>query len=220
MSRIKIFTGHFGSGKTEIAINYAINTANKNQKAAIVDLDIVNPYFCTRSLKGELQKKGVQVISSDPNLLNAELMVISAQVLSVFNDRSYQAFFDVGGDPEGAVVLGQYNELFKKELYDMYYVVNNRRPLTSNNEDTEEYIKFIENSSRLKVTHLISNSNLSYETTVSDILEGDRLVEKLSQKLRIPHPYTVCRKDLADEIQGKVNAQIFPIDIYMKTPWG
>lgn len=219
MSRIKIFTGHFGSGKTEIAINSAVNAANENKKTAIVDLDIVNPYFCTRSLKNELEEKGVRVISSDPNLLNAELMVIPAEVLSVFNDKSYQAFFDVGGDDQGAVALGQFNRFFNSEPYDMYYVINNKRPLTSNEEDTERYIKFIETSSRLKVTHLISNNNLSYETTVSDILEGDKLVEKLSGKLKIPHAYTVCRKDLADEIQGKINAKVFPIDIYMKTPW-
>ncbi|MHC6178427.1 ATP-binding protein [Clostridium sp. JNZ X4-2] len=219
MSRIRIFTGHFGSGKTEIAINYAINIADKNQKAAIVDLDIVNPYFCTRSLKRQLEKKGVKVISSDPNLLNAELMVVPAEVLSVFNDKTYQVIFDVGGDAQGAVALGQFNEYFKSEPYDMYYVVNNERPLTSNNEDTEEYIKFIEASSRLKVTHLISNSNLSYETTVSDVLKGDRMVKKLSQKLKIPHSYTVCRADLADEIQAKASGKIFPIDIYMKAPW-
>lgn len=219
MSRIRIFTGHFGSGKTEIAINYAINIAGKNQKAAIVDLDIVNPYFCTRSLKRQLEKKGVKVISSDPNLLNAELMVVPAEVLSVFNDKTYQVCFDVGGDAQGAVALGQFNEYFKSEPYDMYYVINNERPLTSNNEDTEKYIKFIEASSRLKVTHLISNSNLSYETTASDVLKGDRMVKELAQKLKIPHSYTVCRSDLADEIQGKASGKIFPIDIYMKAPW-
>lgn len=101
----------------------------------------------------------------------------------------------------------------------MYYVINNKRPFTSNIEDTEKYIKFIEAASRLKVTHLISNNNLSYETTVSDILKGDKLVEELSRKLRIPHAYTVCRKDLADKVQGKVSAKVFSIDIYMKTPW-
>ncbi|HBC97632.1 MAG TPA: ATP-binding protein [Clostridium sp.] len=219
MSRIKIFTGHFGSGKTEVAINFAINSANENKNTAIVDLDIVNPYFCTRSLKDELNKKGVKVISSDPDLLNAELMVVPAEVLSVFNDKSYQAFFDVGGDDQGAVALGQFNRFFKSEPYDMYYVINNKRPFTSNIEDTEKYIKFIEAASRLKVTHLISNNNLSYETTVSDILKGDKLVEELSRKLRIPHAYTVCRKDLADKVQGKVSAKVFSIDIYMKTPW-
>lgn len=113
MSRIKIFTGHFGSGKTEVAINFAINSANENKNTAIVDLDIVNPYFCTRSLKDELNKKGVKVISSDPDLLNAELMVVPAEVLSVFNDKSYQAFFDVGGDDQGAVALGQFNRFLK-----------------------------------------------------------------------------------------------------------
>ncbi|MBS5824817.1 MAG: P-loop NTPase, partial [Clostridium argentinense] len=98
MSRIRIFTGHFGSGKTEIAINYAINLAKEGRKVAIVDLDIVNPYFCVRDLKTELEKYNIRVISSNPEFVNAELMVVPAEVLSVFNDKSYDVVFDVGGD--------------------------------------------------------------------------------------------------------------------------
>nr|WP_246517613.1 ATP-binding protein [Clostridium aciditolerans] len=219
VSRIRIFTGHFGSGKTEISINYAIKLAKEGKKVAIVDLDIVNPYFCTRGIKKELEEYGIRVIAADPNLSNAELMVVPPEVLSVFNDKSYEVIMDIGGDDQGAVVLGQYNRYLREEPYDMYFVINNNRPLTSNNDDTQDYMRVIQAASRLKVTHLISNTNMSYETAVEDIITGDKTVKELSEKLNIPHKYTVCRRDLIDEVKGKVQGELLPIDIYMKPPW-
>lgn len=219
VSRIRIFTGHFGSGKTEISINYAIKLAKEGKKVAIVDLDIVNPYFCTRGIKKELEEYDIRVIAADPNLSNAELMVVPPEVLSVFNDKSYEVIMDIGGDDQGAVVLGQYNRYLREEPYDMYFVINNNRPLTSNNDDTQDYMRVIQAASRLKVTHLISNTNMSYETAVEDIIRGDKTVNELSEKLNIPHKYTVCRRDLIDEVKGKVQGELLPIDIYMKPPW-
>lgn len=219
VSRIRIFTGHFGSGKTEISINYAIKLAKEDKKVAIVDLDIVNPYFCTRGIKKELEEYGIRVIAADPNLSNAELMVVPPEVLSVFNDKSYEVIMDIGGDDQGAVVLGQYNRYLREEPYDMYFVINNNRPLTSNNDDTQDYMRVIQAASRLKVTHLISNTNMSYETAVEDIIRGDKTVKELSEKLNIPHKYTVCRRDLIDEVKGNVQGELLPIDIYMKPPW-
>lgn len=219
MSRIRIFTGHFGSGKTEIAINYALNLSKRGKKTAIVDIDIVNPYFCTRDVKSMLEANGIRVISSNPEYANAELMVVPPEVISVFNDKSYEVVMDIGGDEQGAVVLGRYNRYFREEAYDMYFIINNNRPFTGDNEGTEEFLRAIENASRLKVTHLISNTNMSYETTSEDILKGDENTERLSKKLGIPYRYTVCRRDLEEQIRGKVRGEILPVDIYMKPPW-
>ncbi|MBK5240826.1 ATP-binding protein [Clostridium sp.] len=219
MSRIRVFTGHFGSGKTEIAINYAINLAKEGKKVVIVDLDIVNPYFCVRDVRKQLEDQGIRVIASNPELVNAELMVVPAEIRAAFNDKSYEVVIDVGGDDSGSIALGQYNKYFKEEAYDMFFVINTNRPFTQEPVVIVEYIKAIEKASRLTVTHLISNTNLSYETVPEHIIYGDKVVAKLSKELNIPHEYTVCSKDLVGELKGKLQGDIFGIDIHMLPPW-
>jgi len=182
-------------------------------------MDIVNPYFCSRDVRPHLESQGIRVISSNPSLSNAELAVIPPEVFAIFNDKSYEVVLDVGGDGVGAVALGQFNRYFRAEPYDLYFVINKNRPLTSTREGVLDYIKAIESSSRLKVTHLIANTNLSYETTATDVVAGDRFVAELAEELQLPHTYTVCRADLRAAVEGKVSADILDIDVYMKTPW-
>lgn len=219
MSRIKIFTGHFGSGKTEFAINYALDLAKKGEKVVLVDIDIVNPYFCSRDAEDVLRQNGIRLIASNKKFSNAELAVVPAEVLAVFNDKSYQVIMDIGGDDQGAVVLGQYNRYFREEPYDMFFVINNHRPLTGSSDDTIEYLRSIEGVSRLKVTHLVSNTNLSYETKIEDILYGDKITREVSEKTGIPYEYTLCRKDFLGELEGRVTGKLYGLDIYMKPPW-
>lgn len=216
MSRISIFTGHFGSGKTEIAINYGIKKAKEGKKVMLVDIDIVTPYFCSRDFSEQLQSEyGIKVISSNPNLRNAELMVVSSEVLAAFHDKSYEVIFDVGGDESGARILSTYKEYFDKELYDMYFVFNALRPLTGNNSYIMDYLMIIERTSRLKVTYIISNTNLLEYTEKKHILQGDKEAVALSEKLKIPYKYVVCENGMDKDLVNEVHGEVFPIRLFL-----
>jgi len=220
VSRIKIFTGHFGSGKTEVAINYAIKMSKEGKKVALVDIDTINPYFSIRDIKVKIEKDYmIRVISTSKDLINAELMVLSAEILSVFNDKSYEVILDVGGDDVGARVLGVYNKYFEEEGYSMYYILNNSRMETLNCITASKYLKSIELASKLKVTGIISNSHMMKETESRHILKGDIESFELSKFLNIPYKYTVCTKKFEEVIKDKVNGEILPINLYMDMTW-
>ncbi len=219
LERITIITGHFGSGKSEISLNLAKKLNSEGKKVALVDIDIVNPFFCIRDFKDTLAKEGIDVIAANPEWSNAELMVVPGEVSSMFIKKDTNFILDIGGDDAGAKVLGQYNHELIKTDYSMYFVINTQRPFTPDEKGIKEYITSIERSSRLKVTHLISNTNLSFETTTEEIIKGDAMIHALSKELGIPHLYTVVRRDLAESLEGKLNGELLPIDIYMKTPW-
>lgn len=218
-NRLRIFTGHFGSGKTEIAINYAVKLAGDKKDTCLVDLDIVNPYFSVREIRKQMESLGMRVISPSIEITTAELSTVPAEVLSAFNNKNYDVVLDVGGDDAGAVALGQYNRFFLEEPYDMYFVINTMRPFTSSVDGICEYVRSIEKASRLNVTYLINNTNLSYETTADDVMKGQDIIREASRKLNIPVRYTTIREDLADKLPGSVEGEIFKLKIYMKPSW-
>lgn len=218
-NRIRVFTGHFGSGKTEVAINYAISLAKEEKETCIVDLDIVNPYFSVREVREQLEDMNIRVIAPSIDITTAELSTVSAEVFTAFNSKKYDVVMDVGGDPDGAVALGQFNKYFREEPYDMYFVINTNRPFTSDAEGITEYIGSIEKASRLKATYLINNTNLSYETKVEDILSGQRIIDEVSKKVGIPVKYTCVREDLAERLPDGILGEILKIKLYMKPAW-
>lgn len=217
--RIRVFTGHFGSGKTEISINYAIKLAMEKRETCIVDLDIVNPYFSVREVKKHLESLGIRVVAPSIAITTAELSTVPAEVLTAFNNKAYDVVLDVGGDDIGAVALGQYNRFFREEPYDMYFVINTNRPFTSDVDGICEYVEAIERSSRLKVSYLINNTNMSYETTVNDILAGQDIVMKASAKLGIPVKYTCVREDLVHRLPEGICGEILKLKIFMNPVW-
>ncbi|HHU49368.1 MAG: hypothetical protein ACOYEH_08870 [Caldicoprobacterales bacterium] len=217
--RLVLFTGHFGSGKTEIAVNYALRSADSGHKTILVDLDIVNPFFRSSEVGAHLEANGVKLIS--PNFVSTAVDVPSlpAEIYSVFSDKSAKVIFDVGGDEIGARVLGQFHPYFQKEPYLMYYVINTKRPLSCTEQDILSMMQEVQRMSRLRITHLINNTNLSYETEICDIINGHVLISQISKSAEIPIAYIAGVKELLDQLPDEMDCGLFPIRIFMKPPW-
>lgn len=217
--RVRIVTGHYGSGKTEFAVNYTFRLAAAGKKTAIVDLDIVNPYFRSRELEPRFNEKGIRVISSSVKGLSVDVPAMSPEIYSVLQDTSYEVVLDAGGDKVGATALGRYHEYFDREPYDMLFVVNANRHLTSTPEEAVRYLRSIEQGSRQKATALVNNTHLCGETKLEDILRGQALTEKVSEMTGLPIKYIVAERKFVDLLPEGMQGEIFPIDIYMKKPW-
>lgn len=180
MKKINVFVGHYGSGKTEVAVNFAI----QNKIGAIADLDTVNPYFRTNDAKKILTDAGIRVISPYYAGTNVDIPALPPEVCSVFFEKN-GAVLDVGGDDDGAAVLGRFHEYFKNSDAEIIGVINVFRPETDSAEKIIEMLGAIENASRLKITALINNSNLMEETERKHIEHGEKLVLAVCEKLNV-----------------------------------
>lgn len=218
--RIKIFVGSFGSGKTEIAINYSIYCRKSCAKVAIVDLDIVNPYFRTREVKDALNLKGVKVISPEGKMAYADLPLISPEIKGLIQNSNYHLILDVGGDDIGSVVLGNFEHFIKELDYEMLFVVNSYRPFTQNLSQIRQMAQEIENSSRLKITGIVSNPNLSTQTDEEVIRQGHTLIRQAAQKLNLPVRFICIDKRFSQKIKSEdFDEPIFYVERFMHLPW-
>ena len=196
--KIIIICGHYGSGKTNIAVNLARLLSENGKKVALVDLDIVNPYFRAADNRQELEARGVRCILPQFANTNVDVPTLPPQIHSVFSSDE-TVIFDVGGDKDGAVALGVYRNAIKKAGYEMIAVVNMYRPLTATADDTLENLREIEDNCSLSFTGFINNSNLGEETTVSDIEVSLPYAEEIAAKSNLPYLFTSHIETLSPE---------------------
>ena len=201
--RLTLFAGHYGSGKTNIAVNYAISLAREGKKVCIADLDIVNPYFRTKDSEAELHENGITLISPQYANSNVDLPALPAESYRLVQDRSVFGVMDIGGDDRGAYALGRFADAIKAEgNYRMAFVINKYRPLTSTVEDTVEIMKEIEAASSIKFTCIVNNSNIGSETTKDTVLESVGFAEELSLATGLPIWLHTATENIAKEISG------------------
>ncbi|GMQ58833.1 hypothetical protein AN1V17_32290 [Vallitalea sediminicola] len=213
---ISIFTGNFGSGKTEMAINSALRSAEQGKKTVLVDVDVVNPFFRSAEVKPLLEEKNIKVITPNFATTNVDIPSLPASIYSVFNMENTNVFFDVGGDEDGATSLGQFKRYFDDCDYKMYFVINTRRPFTSNEQDIINLMKQVELRSRLKITDLVNNTNLSYETTEEIILQGQKIIDNVSDMTNISIAYINAKKDISVDLPEKHKDKLFYMDLFMQ----
>lgn len=213
--RITIFTGYFGCGKTEIAINYAIKLIEEGKKTVLIDLDIVNLYYRSRQKKDELEKKGIIVVSSVSGLENADLPAISRNIDGYLCNEEYNVVVDLGGEESGALVLGRFP--FLKDQADIFMVLNTNRPFVSTKEKILSARKVLENASGIQITGYITNVNLCDETTKEIIENGTKeIIEWFSNEIKYVTILKEYKNDFKDHF---MEIPIFYIERYMKHQW-
>lgn len=216
MKKITIITGHYGSGKTNLAVNLALRLADAGEKVTIVDFDIVNPYFRTADFAELFQKHGVTLAASMYANTSLDIPAISFDMERVAYEPGY-LIVDVGGDDAGAIGLGRYAEGFSAyvpEQLDMWYVINRYRYLTERPEETLELMYEIEAVSRMRHTGIVNNSNLGRETTADTIRQALPYAEETAAQAKLPLVYTTYRNDLELSLPNGL-----PVDVFVKPVW-
>jgi MinD-like ATPase involved in chromosome partitioning or flagellar assembly len=218
-SRITIFAGHYGSGKTNLAVNYALFLKKAHGNVALVDMDIVNPYFRSRDSERELTENGILFISSAYANTNVDVPSVPAQANRIFDDRELFSVMDVGGDDRGAYALGRYAEKLKlEESVSMLLVVNRFRPLTADADGAFEIMKEIEHAAGVPFTGIVNNSNLGVETEARHVLESAGYAREISEITGLPIVFTSVKRELAGEV-GNDAGDLFPLEIMHKPGW-
>lgn len=185
--RLTLFAGHYGSGKTNIAVNYALHLAGEGKKVCIADLDIVNPYFRTKDSERELKEAGIELVSPKYANSNVDLPALPAESYRLVQDKSVYGIMDIGGDDRGAYALGRFADFIRAEdNYRFVFVVNCFRPLTSTVDDAIEIMREIEKAAGLEFTCIVNNSNIGKETTSELFLTTLDFAKALSEKTGLP----------------------------------
>ena len=217
MKRMQIITGHYGSGKTEYAVNLAMKMAGEMENVALADLDIVNPYFRSYEQTKMLEEAGVNVIVTSCGGV-ADIPALNPAVMSIFQQEKWNGVLDIGGDPIGARVLARFAHQIKEDAYDLLFVLNANRPETKDVESALNYMRGIEKECLLKVSGIVNNTHLCGETTESDVRKGAALASAVSKETGIPVRCHVAVERLAESL-ADLNEPVFPISIKMKKPW-
>ena len=200
--RVTLFAGHYGSGKTNIAVNYAKLLKSTGKKVRIADLDTVNPYFRTKDSINELEKLGIDLISPAFANTNVDLPALPQEIYGLVQNKDAYAVMDIGGDDRGAYALGRYTSYILQENdYEMIFVANFYRPLTRTADQAIEVMKEIELACGIKFTAIINNSNLGKDTTAKTVENTLKIAEELSNKTGLPIIYTTCTEQVANQLK-------------------
>lgn len=214
MKRVTLFAGHYGSGKTNIAVNYALKLRADGYPVKIADLDIVNPYFRTKDSAAELAAAGIALISPAYANSNVDLPALPQEVYGLVQNRQFCAIMDIGGDERGALALGRYRPyILEENNFEMVFVANFYRPLTRTAEEAAEVMREIETAGGIPFTAIVNNSNIGEETTAADVKASFEETEKLCTLTGLPLLFTSVKENLANQLEG---VKLLPLRLQKK----
>lgn len=227
MKKVFVFIANYGSGKTEMALNFAVEAAARGEKTELIDLDMVNTYFRLTEPGRLTRMKEIRIVS--PNFANSSVETLSlpAEVQSAFDMNWDTVVFDVGGDAVGSTALGRYHndfEALEPGALQVLNVVNIRRPLSGTVEKIIKIKEEMELHSRLKVTGFVNNTNLAAATTTQELRDGYEMLREVSDRTGVPVLYTSGKKPMIDAFLAeghdpKYIGTPIVIDTYMARDW-
>ncbi len=214
--RLILLSGHYGSGKTNLAVNLALQLKKQRERVTIADIDIVNPYFRTSDSRGDLMENGIRLICSDFAGSNVDLPALPADIYSLTDDPGQTAIIDVGGDDRGALALGRIREgILRENNYEMLLVINRFRPLTRTAGQTVEIMREIEAAGGISFTAVVNNSNLGAQTTAGDVLDSMAYAHEVCKLTGLPLKMTSVNESLFEQLSGKID-HLFPLRLQKK----
>ncbi len=218
--RITVFTGDYGSGKTEVAVNFAVSLHELEGGVTIADMDLVNPYFRSREALDLMEARGVEVLTPRGEQLTSELPIVMPEVKGLLGSKDRRAIIDLGGDDVGARVFSSLNGAWAPEELEALFVVNANRPFTDTVEGVERFIDRISLAARMPITGLVVNTHLMEHTEPDDIYRGNDLAAKVAARRGIRLRFVAVMQRLLSEIDpGRLAAPIFPLARIMVPPW-
>lgn len=214
--RITLLCGHYGSGKTNVAVNMALMLRKQRDNVAIADLDIVNPYFRTKDSSEEFMQNGIRLIASNYANSNVDIPALPQEMYSITDNKDLSVIIDVGGDDRGALALGRLAPMIMEEDdYEMLMVINCYRPLTRDAQSTIEVMREIEYASHIKFTGIVNNSNLGVATTKEDVLSSLAYADEVSELSQLPVVCTTVEKNIYNDLCDKIE-NLLPLSLQAK----
>ncbi len=211
--RITLLCGHYGSGKTNVAVNMALQLKKQRDRVAIADLDIVNPYFRSKDSSTEFEDNGIRLICSEFANSNVDIPALPQDMYAITDDKDLSVIIDVGGDDRGALALGRLApEIVKENDYEMLMVINCYRPLTRDAQSTIEVMREIEYAGHIKFTGIINNSNLGEITTADDVLSSVDYAKEVSKLSGLPVVYTSVEENIYNDLRDKID-NLLPLSL-------
>ncbi|MBO5746408.1 MAG: hypothetical protein J6S13_04890 [Clostridia bacterium] len=216
MKRVTLFAGHYGSGKTNIAVNFALYLKSIGKDVIIADMDIVNPYFRTKDSMTELEKAGIELISPQFANSNVDLPALPQEMYKTVQDKSKYSVLDIGGDDRGAYALGRYTPYILEENdYEFVFVANFYRPLTTTAAEALEVMREVEVAAGLKFTAIVNNSNVGNDTEPEDVLTTVPKAEELSRISGLPVIMTTAETKVCEQLKTEID-NVFPLKLQKK----
>lgn len=226
MKKVYVLIGNYGSGKTELALNFAFKAAETG-RTELLDLDMVNTYFRLTERGNMTRMKEIRLVSPNYACSGVETLSLPAEVASAFAMDWDTVVFDVGGDAVGSTALGRYHQDFmelEEGSLEVLNVINTRRPLAGTVEKIVRLQEDMQRHSRLKITGMINNTNLATATSPADLRDGYEIIKQVSEITGVPVMYTSGKKEMLDVFlaeghDAKYIGTPLAIDTYMQRDW-